>query len=263
MNNAWRARIGLVSPTARGKGFAFWYKHAPEGVEIIPTYIGFRTSTPETFATGFQRAEELARELRSYECTLIVVSGTPPFLLKGPEWEREWGDRLSQKLGVPVITGMAPDAVALRALGAQSVAIASYYGEELNQAIARYFAYYGIRSQIMGGYSNGSAGDALYTTSLSALNDVTHQDVYRYCKEGWRRLSEPVDALYLNGGGWDATPAIEFLERDLETNVMFSQSAQLWLVYRTLNIHIQVEGCGQLLSGDYAPTPLAPTPVAH
>jgi maleate cis-trans isomerase len=103
----------------------------------------------------------------------------------------------------------------------------------------------------------------LYTTSLSALNNVTHQDVYRYCKEGWERLSEPVDALYLNGGGWDATPAIEFLERDLETNVMFSQSAQMWLVYKTLKIHIHVEGCGRLLSESFAPTPLAPTPVAR
>jgi maleate cis-trans isomerase len=263
MSNAWRARIGLVSPTARGRGFAFWYKNAPDGVEIIPTYIGFRTSTPETFGAGFQRAEELATELRSYDCTLIVVSGTPPFLLKGPEWEREWGDRLSQKLGVPVITGMAPDAVALQAMGVRSAAIATYYGEELNQAIASYFAYYGIRGHIMGGYSDGTGGDVLYTTSLSALNNVTHQDVYHYCKEGWENLPEPVDALYLNGGGWDATPAIDFLERDLETKVMFSQSAQMWQVYKTLKIENRVEGCGSLLSDDYRLTKLVPVAAAR
>src|SRR5687768_11890942 len=89
MSNAWRARIGLISPTARGKGFAFWYRYAPEGVEIIPTFIGFRQSTPETFEAGFKRAEELAAELKSYGCNLVVVSGTPPFLLRGPEFERE------------------------------------------------------------------------------------------------------------------------------------------------------------------------------
>ena len=30
---AWRARIGLIKPTHRGKSFHFWYDHAPDGVE--------------------------------------------------------------------------------------------------------------------------------------------------------------------------------------------------------------------------------------
>ena len=50
---AWRARIGVINPTHRGKVFAFWYKNAPEGVEIIPTFIGFRTSNRQTFEAGF------------------------------------------------------------------------------------------------------------------------------------------------------------------------------------------------------------------
>ena len=62
---AWRARIGLIHPTHRGKTFALWYKHAPEGVEIVPTFIGFRQSTTDTFAAGIQRAEELADDLKS------------------------------------------------------------------------------------------------------------------------------------------------------------------------------------------------------
>jgi maleate cis-trans isomerase len=66
-----------------------------------------------------------------------------------------------------------------------------------------------------------------------------------------------VDALYLNGGGWDATPAIDFLERDVETNVMFSQAAQMWLVYRTLKIENRIEGCGQLLRENYPAVNLA------
>ena len=30
---AWRARIGLIKPTHRGKSFHFWYDHAPDGKE--------------------------------------------------------------------------------------------------------------------------------------------------------------------------------------------------------------------------------------
>jgi hypothetical protein len=60
---AWRARIGLIKPTHRGKSFAFWYKNAPDGVEIVPTFIGFRSEKRESFLEGFKRAEELAVQL--------------------------------------------------------------------------------------------------------------------------------------------------------------------------------------------------------
>ena len=76
---AWRARIGLIKPTHRGKSFAYWYKHAPEGVEIVPTFIGFRSEKRESFFEGFKRAEELAVQLKEVGCDIIAVSGTPPF----------------------------------------------------------------------------------------------------------------------------------------------------------------------------------------
>jgi maleate cis-trans isomerase len=256
VNNAWRARIGLISPTARGKGFAFWYKNAPEGVEIIPTFIGFRQSTPETFEAGFKRAEELAEELKSYGCNLVVVSGTPPFLLRGPEFEREWGERLAERLDIHVITAMAPHVVAARAMGISSVAIATYYGDELNQAIVDYFGYYGIRGHILGGFADGGGGQSLYTTTLQALDDVSREQVYQYCKRGWEQLSEPVDALYINGGGWDAAPAVEHLEQDLETKVVFAQAAHLWFIYKTLKISNRVDELGMLVRGNYQPAPL-------
>jgi len=52
---AWRARIGLIKPTHRGKSFAYWYKHAPEGVEIVPTFIGFRSESGRAFSRVSRR----------------------------------------------------------------------------------------------------------------------------------------------------------------------------------------------------------------
>jgi maleate cis-trans isomerase len=83
------ARIGLIKPTHRGKSFAYWYNHAPEGVEIVPTFIGFRSEKRESFLEGFKKAEELAVQLKEVGCDIISVSGTPPFLLKGLDFERE------------------------------------------------------------------------------------------------------------------------------------------------------------------------------
>jgi arylmalonate decarboxylase len=245
---AWRARVGIVNPTHRGKVFALWYKTAPEGVEIIPTFVGFRTSERQTFEAGFERAAALAAELKAAGCDIVVVSGTPPVLLKGLDYEREWRDRLAQQLCIPVISQMEPHALALAAMGIRRVAIATYYGDELNQAIVDYFRRFDIEGVLLGGFQHAAgSGQALYTTSLKALDDVSWIEVYRYCRRGWRDLGRAVDGLYINGGGWDAVPAVKPLEDDLQTKVVFAQAAEIWLLYRTLGIGVSAPYLGAIL----------------
>jgi len=250
---AWRARIGLIKPTHRGKSFGYWYKNAPEGIEIVPTFIGFRTEKRESFLEGFKRAEELAVQLKEVGCDIVSVSGTPPFLLKGVDFERQWAANLSRKIALPVVTPMEPHAIALQTLGVRKVAVATYYGDELNQAIVNYFSRFGIESVLMPGLSFTGESSGLYTTSLSALDEVSHMDVYRHCRKGLLNMPS-VDAVYINGGGWDAAPAIEFLERDLKVKVVWALAAEMWLTYHTLKIDNPVPGGGMLLSGKYAPS---------
>lgn len=252
---AWRARIGLIKPTHREKTFAFWYKHAPEGVEIVPTFIGFRSSQKQSFLQGFERAEQIAVQLKEVGCDIVVVSGTPPFLIKGLDFERQWDQDLSKKIGIPVLTAMEPHAIALKTMGVRRVAVATYYGDELNQAIVHYFENFGIESVIMQGFSSTGRGEGLYTTSLMALDDVSYMDVYRHCKRGLQQAGMSVDAIYINGGGWEAAPAVEMLERDLKVKVVWALAADMWLTYHKLAISNPQEGCGMLLNGQFVPIP--------
>jgi len=249
---AWRARIGLIKPTHRGKSFAYWYKHAPEGVEIVPTFIGFRSERRESFLEGFKKAEELAVQLKEVGCDIISVSGTPPFLLKGLDFERRWAAELSEKIGLPVVTPMEPHAIALKALGVRKVAVATYYGRELNQAIVSYFSRFEIASEVMPGLSATGQSSGLYTTSLLELDEVSHMDVYRHCKKALTKMPA-VEAIYINGGGWDAAPAIEYLERDLKIKVVWALAAEMWLTYHMLKIENPLSDSGALLSGKYTP----------
>lgn len=249
---AWRARIGLIKPTHRGKSFAYWYKHAPEGVEIVPTFIGFRSERRESFLEGFNKAEALAVQLKEVGCDIISLSGTPPFLLKGLDFERQWAADLSERIGLPVVTPMEPHALALQALGVKKVAVATYYGRDLNQAIVEYFSRFGIESEVIPGLSMTGQSSGLYTTSLAALDEVSHMDVYRHCKKGLAQVRS-VQAVYINGGGWDAAPAIDYLERDLSIKVVWALAAEMWRTYHILKIENSVPGGGQLLSGNYPP----------
>jgi maleate cis-trans isomerase len=182
-----------------------------------------------------------------------VISGTPPVLLKGLDFEREFGDRLAQKVGLPVVTQMEPHALALQAMSIARVGIASYYGDELNQAIVRYFRRFDIDAVPFGGFRAGGAEQDLYTTSLPALDAVGSAQVYRYCRDGFARLMRPMDGIYINGGGWDAIAAINDLEWDLGTRVVLAQAAELWLTLRMLSIRPMVKDCGALLREDHRP----------
>jgi maleate cis-trans isomerase len=257
---AWRGRIGLIKPTHRGKSFAFWYNHAPDGVEIVPTFIGFRRGEREAFGGAFEPAERLADDLKAVGCDIIAVSGTPPFLLKGLDFEREWADRVSQRTGLPVVTPMEPHALALQALGVQRVGIATYYNDELNQAIINYFARFDIEGLLFGGYSLTGQSEALYATPMLALDEVSQAQVYQYCKHGFLNLAGKVEGIYINGGGWDAAPAIVALENDLNTKVVFALAAEMWLTYKKLFISNPQADCGLLLREDHNP-PAAKIPV--
>jgi maleate isomerase len=248
---AWRARLGLIQPTHRGKGFAFWYKHAPDGVEIVPTFIGFRRSDRETFGSAFERAEQIAGDLKAVGCGIVIIGGTPPFLLKGLDFEREWGQQLSQRIGLPVVTAMEPHAIAMQAMGIRRVAVATYYGDELNEAIVNHLARFGIESEVMGGFSLPGESQELYTTNLQALDTVSWMQVYEYCKTAFLALRKPVDAIYINGAGWDAAPAVNLLEDDLKTKVVYAAAAEMWYAYERLSIRVPMHDCGSLLRGGY------------
>ena len=246
---AWRARIGLVKPTHRGKSFAPWYKTAPDGVEIVPTFIGFRSGTRKGFEGGTARAEELCRQLAEVGCGAAVVSGSPPFLLEKSVFERDWRARMEEELGIHIMTPNEPHALALRAMGAKRVAMATYYTEHLNTALAKHFEVLGLEAVALDGYQKRQedSDQELYTTPLMTLDTASYTDVYNHVMREVHELDTPVDAIYINGGGWDAARAIEPLEDDLGVPVVWAIAADIWMVYQVLGIKQSARGYGRLL----------------
>lgn len=247
-----RVRLGLVKPgaTAGRENVTFWKSHAPEGVEIRSAELGYRRGDRETFDGGWDRAARLAAGLAEEGCALIVVSGTPLFLLGGLEEERRWRKALSERIGVPVVTAMESHARALEALDAGAVAVATYYGHELNEAIATYLAHFDIEAVLLGGFSFTGEGEGLFSTPMHAQGAISQEDVYNFCAEGVRRSGRRVDAIYINGAGWDVAPVIDKLEADLGADVVWGPVAEIWLTYRILGISNPQPDCGALLRED-------------
>lgn len=241
----WRGKVGLAQATYRGRTLAYWYDTAPVGVEILPGMIGYRKGERADFATGLARMDDVLDELAGMGCDAVVATGTPPFLLEGPEAEESWRLRAEARLKIPVVMPMQPHAQALQALGVTRVAVATYYRGELNDKLVAYLAAYGIEAVLLDKLRlPGSSGDeGLYAVSMRDLDGVSFQDVYTHCKRGVITRAGSVDALYINGGGWDAGPAVAYLERDLDIPVVWASSAAVWAVYRRLRIRSDAQGC--------------------
>ncbi len=250
MSANWRGHIGLIKPTYRGKSFAFWYRNLPPGVECAPASLGFFSGEKGSFSdetSTFQLAEAVAADLRRWGCDIIVISGSPPFILRGPEHEKRWRQNLEEALGVPVVTGMAPHVSAAKALGIGRIAVATYFREELNKGIANYFEAQGIETEFLPGLA-ATGDEGLYSTSMLGLHNVSHEEVYRHCKTGVTALDGPVDGLYINGGGWDVAPVISLLEQDLGIPVIWALATEMWLAFSLMGIRDAVSGVGRLLA---------------
>jgi maleate cis-trans isomerase len=168
---------------------------------------------------------------------------------RGPDIERQWRDDLASALGITVVTPMLSHIAALKALNVKRVGVATYYGPELQESLREYLARFGIEAVVFPGYGSASQSSDLYATSLSTLDGVGYQDVYRYCRSNVPGQGSPIDAIYINGGGWDAEAAVSLLEADLRLKVVWGPAAELWATYETLSIHVAIPGAGTLLGG--------------
>src|SRR5680860_526909 len=243
----WRGKLGLIKATSQGPSYEFWYRNVPAGVEIKPTAIGYTKGQRSEFATGPERAEERATQLAADGCTCVMIGGTPPFLLQGPQFELDWQKRVEAALGIPVITPMIPHVLAMRALGLESVAVATYYRQELNDAIVSYLAQCGIRGVVTEGLQQGTQTEELFATPLGSQEALSAAAVYKYCKKVVEDIGGGVDGLYINGGGWEVSPVLNILEDDLELPVVWAQPADLWVCFRRMRIRAANGGHGRLL----------------
>jgi maleate cis-trans isomerase len=232
----WRGTIGLVKPTFRPGPLEAFIRLLPEGVCVVPRYVGIRSGTEKEFQEALAIADQRVSELAALEVDLVLLQGAPPFMLLGPEFDRENSRKLQEKHGVAVKSATMIQLDALTALGARSLVGLTYFQDDLNPKFADFFEKAGIPVKAMKGIN----------VPFADVGKVPVEVIYAEAKKIFQK-SGGAECLYLLGAGWDCLKAIAPLERDLKTTVLTNVPADLWSALKFLGIREPIKGYGRLL----------------
>lgn len=234
----WRGIVGLVKPTFRPGSLEKYIRLMPDGVCVIPRYVGVSTGTEKEFQEALAIAEERVAELAKLGVDVVVIQGVPPIMLRGYNFDAEIRKTLETKYGVPVLTATMTQVEALKALGVQRLVGITYFKDDLNPKFARFFEEGGFQVAAMRGCVD---------MGFSDLGKMPAEEIYSQAKRIFLEVGGG-DCIYLLGAGWDCLPAIEPLERDLGAVVVTNVPSDVWATQKHLRIREPVKGYGRLLA---------------
>lgn len=233
---SWRGDVGVIKPTHRPGSLEEFIRLLPEGIGIIPLFLGITRGTVDEFTEAINAYEEKIAELAALEVDLIHPEGAPPFIIQGYEGERKLIEGWERKYGIPMMTSGQVQVDALRALDVTRVVVSSYTNEGTNKMVSKYLTEAGF--------------DVLENAGIDVpfeqAGNLSHHEVYRHTKAAAQRHPE-ADGILLFGSGWRSLDAIELLEQDLEIPVAHPVPARVWTVQKRLRVVEPVSGYGRLL----------------
>jgi len=234
---SWRGTLGVIKPTFRPGSLEEFMKLIPDGLAVIPLFVGFQQGTVDEFKGALDVIEEKVAELARIGVDLIHPEGAPPFMVHGAKKERELLDAWQARYGIPIVTSGTTQVAAMKALGLRRIVGITYFKGEINDMFARYFEDCGFDVLAMEGIEVPFADVGL----------LSSQQVYAHTHAAVRK-HRYVDGVYMLGAGWRILDIVEPLEQDLRMPVVQAIPARLWAVQKHFGLHQPLAGYGRLLS---------------
>jgi maleate cis-trans isomerase len=99
----------------------------PDGVCVVPRYIGIRAGTEKEFEDTLAIADQRVGELAELKVDLALLQGAPPYMLRGVEFDREYTRGLEKKHGIRVMSTTMVQIEALKLLGVKRMVGLTYF----------------------------------------------------------------------------------------------------------------------------------------
>ncbi len=234
-NYSTRARLGLIVPPTNSVNEAEWQRLMPEGVTFHSHRMKLHPAGDAALMPDLLTAIELLGQVRPdaivYACT--AGSMTTP--------SSQMADAASERSGHKVLTTSHALILALRALGASRISVATPYAETLNDHEVEFLAAHGIKTLAIAGLGIGAAGPYEYVRiAQTPLAEVRAHALATYDPDS--------DALLLACTDFPTLPLIADLEAELGVPVISSNTATLWAMLRACGVMDTVLGGGKLFA---------------
>jgi len=233
---SWRGVVGVIKPTHRPGSLEEFIRLIPEGIGVVPTFIGIKTGTEKEFSSVLDAVKAKIAELAELEVDIIHAEGAPPFMLLGFQGEAKLIGSLSRKYKIPISTSGTTQVEALKALKIKKFVGVTYFTGSINEKYARYFTQAGFNVLGMDGIS----------VPFDEVGRLAAEEVYAFVKQQFLKY-KGAQGIYLLGSGWRVLPILRLLEQDLQVPVVHPVPARVWAVQKALRVREKIEGFGRLL----------------
>lgn len=168
----WRARIGLIMPGNGTNPEYEFHKYAPEGVTVMTQRVLFERVDPEGLREMGGRIDSAAKLLATAHPDLVLFGCTSGSLIGGFGYDLELIKRMEGQCGAKALTTSSAVLMALKALGAERVVVATPYVDRVNEIEKKFLEDNGFEVLNIKGLQNpGSGPDAAYAFAADVSLD--------------------------------------------------------------------------------------------
>jgi len=233
-----RARIGYTSVAYVTEIFPkVFYDIVPDGVSLQLLTQQVTSHAPRNMERIHDEARQAAKSFARAGADLVILGGAPTNLSRGRAVLDDALAALADEIGVPVSSSATAQSNALKAVGAEKVAVVHPSNPRRDASHDQQ-----LRDDGLEPLGNRSAG-----ATFEDYNRIPDDVAYRLGCELKAEHPELNTLLYACPH-WAVTHAIEPLERDLGISVVTSLQATAWEALRKCGIEDRIEGYGKLLS---------------
>jgi maleate isomerase len=205
---------------------------------ILNTTGTVRQLVDGDFEKQLERIEEAVQDLVENQCDSIIFSGSPLFTRLPFGSDRQLGQKLSDKFGVPVAAGLTAEVEALKAMNCKKLVVGTPYPEELNERLKRHLEASGLEVLQIAGYGVRKNAD---------LTDLPVHASYKIAKRLYAKAGD-ADGVFIACPRWPTLPDVELLEQEIKKPVVTSSLACIWYAMKLIDVKENVRGFGRLMA---------------
>jgi maleate isomerase len=206
----------------------------PDTLQAHVGRLGKATNTPFSPSLD-QDVEYQARMLGAARVEVVCLAQTSASLFDD-DYDAATKQRMTEGAGVPSLTSAEAIGLAVRALGARRIGLASPYSDAVIDRARQYYeGRYGLEIVALEGFN---ATDSYAIAGLSADRAT----------EAFARMDRPeIEVLVAPGGNFPTMPSIAKWEQQFRKPVITTNQAALWAMLGVMNIREPLPGFGRLL----------------